>query len=180
MMNKKVLRLEIFGFIFTCTIGTLMHFVFEWSGNNPIVGLFCPVNESVFEHLKMLFFPYLIWTFIEAIKLSQDKFNVYTAKLIGITSGMLITLAVFYISAGMFGRYFEVVNIASFFIGVLFAYIISYNIINYSKGKGLINGISFAFLIIIAIIFIFFTLSPAHIPFFLDFKTQTYGITKQH
>ena len=113
-MNKKVLRLEIFGFIFTCAIGTLMHFVFEWSENNPIVGLFCPVNESVFEHLKMLFFPYLIWTFIEAIKLSQDKFNVYTAKLIGITSGMLITLAVFYISAGMFGRYFEVVNIASF------------------------------------------------------------------
>ena len=180
MMNKKVLRLEIFGFIFTCAIGTLMHFVFEWSGNNPIVGLFCPVNESVFEHLKMLFFPYLIWTFIEAIKLSQDKFNVYTAKLIGITSGMLITLAVFYISAGMFGRYFEAVNIASFFIGVLFAYIISYNIINYSKGKGLINGISFALLIIIAIMFIFFTLSPAHIPFFLDFKTQTFGITKQH
>ena len=114
IMNKKVLRLEIFGFIFTCAIGTLMHFVFEWSENNPFVGLFCPVNESVFEHLKMLFFPYLIWTFIEAIKLSQDKFNVYTAKLIGITSGMLITLAVFYISAGMFGRYFEVVNIASF------------------------------------------------------------------
>ena len=62
----------------------------------------------------------------------------------------------------------------------MFAYIISYNIINHSKGKGLINGISFALLIIIAIIFIFFTLSPAHIPFFLDLKTQTYGITKQH
>lgn len=165
-MNKKVLRLEIFGFIFTCAIGTLMHFVFEWSGNNPIVGLFCPVNESVFEHLKMLFFPYLIWTFIEVAKLSQDKFNVYTAKLIGTTSSMLTTLSVFYIYLGMFGRYLEAISISSFYIGMLIGFLISYKIITFSKGKGLINGISFAMLIIIAIIFIFFTLFPANIPFF--------------
>ena len=75
-MNKKILKLEIIGFIFTSVLGTLMHFFYEWSNDNSIVGLFCPVNESPFEHLKLLFFPFLIWTFVEEIKLSQDKFNI--------------------------------------------------------------------------------------------------------
>ena len=179
IMNKKTLKLEVIGFIFSAVLGTLMHFIYEWSNNNSIIGLFCPVNESPFEHLKLLFFPFLIWTFIETIKLSQDKFNVYFAKLIGIVSGMLFTLAVFYISNGMFGKNFEFVNIASFFIGILAAYIISYNIIKSSKGNGLINGISFALLIIIAIGFMFLTYFPFHIPFFKDSQDNTFGITKQ-
>ena len=154
-MNKKILKLEAFGFIFTSVLGTLMHFFYEWSNNNSLIGLFCPVNESPFEHLKLLLFPYLIWTFIEAVKLSQDKFNIYFSKLIGIVSGMFLTLAVFYICKGMLGKDFDFINIASFFIGVLTAYIISYNIIENSKGKGLINGISFAMLILIAMAFMF-------------------------
>lgn len=166
MMNKKVLKFEILGFLFASSLGTLMHFAFEWSKSNAIVGLFCPINESVFEHLKLLFFPYLIWTFIEVAKLSQDKFNIYTAKLIGTTSAMLATLSVFYICLGMFGRHFEAISILSYYIGMLIGFLISYKIITFSKGKGLINGISFGMLIIIAIIFIFFTLFPANIPFF--------------
>lgn len=179
MKNKKILKLEIFGFIFTGIVGTLMHFFYERTNENVIIGLFCPVNESPFEHLKLLFFPYLIWTLIEVCKLSQDKFNVYFAKLVGIISGMFFTLAVFYINDGMFGQDFDFVNIASFFIGILAAYIIGYNIIKSSKGKGLINGISFALLIIIAILFIFFTYFPVHIPFFMDPQSNTFGITKQ-
>ena len=178
-MNKKTLKLEVIGFIFSAVLGTLMHFIYEWLNNNSIIGLFCPVNESPFEHLKLLFFPFLIWTFIETIKLSQDKFNVYFAKLIGVVSGMFFTLAVFYISKGMFGKNFEFVNIASFFIGILAAYIISYYIIKSSKGNGLINGISFALLMIIAIGFMFLTYFPVHIPFFKDSQDNTFGITKQ-
>ncbi len=166
MMNKKVLKFEILGFIFTSIFGTLSHFFYDWTNKNSVIGLFCPVNESVFEHLKLLFFPYLIWSFVEVINLSKDKFNVYTAKLAGITSGMFSTLAIFYTSVGMFGKSFEFINIASFFIGVLLAYIISYNIIDNSKGKGLINGLSLATLIIIAVCFMFFTRFPANIPFF--------------
>ena len=178
-MNKKILKLEAFGFIFTSVLGTLMHFLYEWSNNNSLIGLFCPVNESPSEHLKLLLFPYLIWTFIEAVKLSQDKFNIYFSKLIGIISGMFLTLAVFYTCKGMLGKDFDFINIASFFIGILTAYIISYNIIKSSKGKGLINGISFAMLILMAMTFMFLTYFPVHIPFFMDSQDKTFGITKQ-
>ena len=179
MMNKRILKLEAIGFIFTSVLGTLMHFFYEWSGNNTFVGLFCPVNESPYEHLKLLFFPFLIWTFVENIKLSNNKFNIFTSKLIGILLGMYVTLSVFYIFEGATGKTVDAVNIASFFIGVLIAYIISYIITVSSKGKGIINGISFAMLIIIGISFIFFTFYPVKIPLFMDPQKLTYGITKQ-
>ena len=51
-MSKTLLKLDIIGFVFVSVIGTLAHFVFEWSGNNTVVGLFCPINESPWEHLK--------------------------------------------------------------------------------------------------------------------------------
>ena len=46
-------------------LGCLNHFIYEWTGESPISALFCPVNESVWEHLKLLFFPYLfVITFV--------------------------------------------------------------------------------------------------------------------
>lgn len=57
-MNSK--KLFIWGFLFMSVIGTLLHFVYEWSGNNSIVRLFAPWNESTWEHMKLLFFPMLV------------------------------------------------------------------------------------------------------------------------
>ena len=45
--------------------GTLFHFIYEWSGENPIVGAIASVNASVWEHLKLLFFPALFYIIIE-------------------------------------------------------------------------------------------------------------------
>ena len=71
-MSKTLLKLDIIGFVFVSVIGTLAHFVFEWSGNNTVVGLFCPINESPWEHLKLIFFPYLIWTIAQKIFSRQN------------------------------------------------------------------------------------------------------------
>lgn len=176
-MDKKIAKLESIGFIAVSAAGTLMHFVYDWSGKNRIVGLFAPVNESVWEHLKLLFFPFIAYAIFEAIKLSDSKFNVNFAKLIGILCGMCATLSVFYICEGALGKSIDAVNIASFFIGVGAAFIVSYHIIKSSKGRGFINGMSAAVLIVISIVFIYFTLYPIEIPLFRDPTNMSYGIS---
>ncbi len=55
------------GILFTSVLGSLLHFVYEWTGENPLAALFSPVNESVFEHCKLLFFPALLYTLFEII-----------------------------------------------------------------------------------------------------------------
>ena len=177
-MNKRLARLEFVGFIFCAILGTIMHFAYDWSNESKIIALFAPINESVWEHLKLLFFPYIIYGVFEAIKLTDEKFNVYFAKLISILCGFFITLAVYYIILGATGRQIDWVNILSFFVGIAFAYLVSYNIINKSIGRGLINGLSIAGLLIIALLFFFLTYFPIKIPMFMDPQNMTYGIDK--
>ena len=46
------LKTNLFRFIFISVLGVLLHFTYEWSGDNAVVGLFSAVNESTWEHLK--------------------------------------------------------------------------------------------------------------------------------
>ena len=48
------LKTNLFRFIFISVLGVLLHFTYEWSGDNAVVGLFSAVNESTWEHLKLL------------------------------------------------------------------------------------------------------------------------------
>ena len=62
--SNKLIKAELIVILFSLVLGTLLHFTYEWSGENLFVGSFSAVNESVWEHLKLVFFPMLITTII--------------------------------------------------------------------------------------------------------------------
>lgn len=177
-MNKKLFKLEAIGFIFVSIVGTLSHFLYDWLGKNVVAGIFCPVNESPWEHLKLLFFPFTIYAIYMYIKLKDSKFNVFFASYISIVCGMTATLCYFYTLNGMIGGNNEWVNISSFFVGVLIAFVLSYFLINNSIGNGLPNGIGAAMMIVTMIAFWLFTFEPPIIELFKDPTDLTYGIKK--
>ncbi len=74
-MSKNYNKFVLFGIIFTFILGTLLHFVYEWSGSNVIVGIFSPVNESVWEHLKLLYFPMSLWLLLGYSKFGKNNCN---------------------------------------------------------------------------------------------------------
>ena len=77
-------RLNIFliiGAVFTIITGTLLHFVYEWSGESLFVGIFSPINESVWEHLKLLFFPMSVWILIGYFIFGKNE-NYFKGKLV--------------------------------------------------------------------------------------------------
>ena len=45
-------------FILAAIGGTLLHFVYGWFPN-PITMIFAPVNESIWDHLKLIYWPFL-------------------------------------------------------------------------------------------------------------------------
>lgn len=59
---KHLKRYTIIGIIFVLITGTFAHFLYDWTENNHIVGFFTPINESIWEHMKLLFFPMLIYS----------------------------------------------------------------------------------------------------------------------
>lgn len=175
-MNKKLFIYELCGFVFVSILGTLSHFFFDWSHESTAVGLFCPVNESVWEHLKLIYFPYIIWSIIEFFTL-KIKGNFFFAKLCGEISGIVTILFIHYTFKGATGVESMVADIVSFFAGVAISFLISYMIIKNAKQGGAFKEItSICALVIIGVIFILFTFTPPLIPLFEDPQTLTYGI----
>lgn len=121
-MDKRIKRFCAGGFFFTCILGTVMHFVYEWSGENPAVGLIAPVNESTWEHLKLLFFPAVIWTIGGCLKKRECAAGLLVSCTAGILAGMLAIVVLFYTYTGILGKNWLPLDIAVFITGVLTAF----------------------------------------------------------
>ncbi len=175
-MNKKLFRNEITGFIFVSILGTIGHFVFEWLGRSPIVGLFFPVNESVWEHLKLLFFPYFLWSTAEYFT-AEKRPAYFASKIKGVLAGMLFIVAFFYTYSGATGNVSTFFDVLSFFVGTATAFAVSYISLNNQKtGSKAGEILSIILFIVISILFFLFTFSPPLIPLFEDPQNFTYGL----
>ena len=126
--KNKFLNFQIFSTIFTWILGTILHFTYEWSNENSIVAIFSAINESTWEHLKLLFFPMLITTIIGYfyLKPKEDYKNFLCAKTLGILASLSFVVVFFYTYTGIIGTNFAVLDIGSFFVGVLLGEFVSY------------------------------------------------------
>lgn len=75
--------MELFGILFIVILGSALHFTFEISGNNPLVGTFSEVKESVWEHLKLAYWSAVLYTIIEYRRLKEVS-GFFPAKAVGI------------------------------------------------------------------------------------------------
>jgi hypothetical protein len=96
-MYKNFKKYIISGIIFTIVFGSLLHFFYDWSGKNAIVGLFSPINESVFEHLKLLYFPMLLWIVPGYFIYGKKNRNYFLSSFIGLVCGLILTPVLFYL-----------------------------------------------------------------------------------
>ena len=73
IMKQNIKKWQFVGFLFTVGVGTLLHFVYEWSGKMVLVAPFSNVNESTWEHMKLLFYPALLFAVIESFFFKDKK-----------------------------------------------------------------------------------------------------------
>lgn len=98
----------------TSVMGTLFHFVYEFSGNNNFVGMFAAVNESTWEHLKLLLTPAFLVGIVEWFIYGKNYKNFFPALFISILAGMFAITAAFYTYTGIIGQNFMIADIATF------------------------------------------------------------------
>ena len=179
MEKKKILRFQIFSVIFTWILGTILHFLYEWSGDNKIIASFSAVNESTWEHLKLVFFPMLITTIIGFWIIGKDNKKFWCAKTIGIILAMSFIIVFFYTYTGIIGTNFAILDIGSFFVAVILGEYAAYKIMTNEEYKLKCNKkIAVIGLICILLCFIIFTYLPPHIGLFKDPISNGYGIQK--
>ena len=174
--NKTVLIYELIGIVFIILLGAALHFTFALSGNQPIVGAFSAVNESVWEHLKMAFWPSLLLTVIEYPLLRKTAKHFFTAKTIGTYLMVAIIPLVFYSYTAFSGKSIFAIDISTFVVAVIIGQLLSYKLLTYRQLPRTLNKIAVAVIILLALAFIVFTYYPPQLQIFKDSVTGKYGI----
>lgn len=176
-MNKiyknRIIWLEIIGLVFSVVFSFVFHFMYEWINT---LGWLFPVNESVWEHIKILFMPYLIYSIIEFFILKpEDKLNYFSIKSIALIVIPIVMITLFYTYSGIIGNHYVFVDGMIGVISLLIGFMISLKLllIEYKcKNKPvpiILAGIIFILLIV-------FTYYPPHINLFYDTLDGKYGI----
>ena len=165
---KKTIRLwQFVGFAVTSFGGTLLHFLYEWTGKSIFVAPFSGVNESTFEHMKILFFPMLVFAIVQSFFFRwRDDF--WWVKLKGILLGLALIPVLFYTYNGVIGPSPDFINIAIFFISAAAAYIYETRLLLSRKKTSLNPAIAVSLIFTIALLFVIFTFATPNINIFKD------------
>lgn len=171
----KIKTWQIITVIICLILGILLHFTYEWAGENTIVGLFSAVNESTWEHLKLAFFPMLLMAIIGYFIIGKQINNYWIAQSIGIITAIAFIITFFYTYQGVLGKNIDALNIGSFIIAVILGEFITYKIM---KSRKIYNAefVSIIFLVILLLSFVLYTFYPPQIPLFQDPILGGYGI----
>ena len=160
-------------------IGVIFHYLYDLCGKFPIVGLIAPVNESVWEHIKLVVWPIIGWWIIYYLetrnKQTIDKNKWFTAALVSLVTAIITIPLLFYFYTGAFGiEDCLIINILILLLAVLFGQLMGLHVYRHSKGISA-NDVIIILVGIIAL-FMLLTLCPPEFPIFLDSLAGGYGI----
>jgi hypothetical protein len=174
--TRTILRYELVGALFIILLGSMLHFTFELSGYNPIVGAFSAVNESVWEHLKLGFWPALLWAIIEYWQIKKDANNFFLAKTAVPYAITVIIPLIFYSYTSITRESIFIIDIMSFIFAVIIGQYLSYKLLTHKQLPPNLEKIALAALLLLAATFIVFTFYPPQLPAFQDPISGEYGI----
>lgn len=177
-MKKTVSYWQLAGYLFTAVVGTLLHFIFDWTGGNVLAALFSAVNESIWEHLKLLFYPMLFFAVAEYLSWGRETEFFWCIKLIGISLGLVLIPVAYYTYAGISGIKADWLNIAIFFLTAGLVFWVETKLFERGFTCSLSPQLAVLFIGLVAVLFTVFTFKPPHIPLFQDPVTNTYGLQK--
>ena len=129
LQKRTILNYELAGMAFIIVFGSLFHFTFELSGFNPVVATFSAVNESVWEHLKLGFWPLILFTLIEYWKIKDKTNNFFLAKTVAACIIILIIPIIFYTYTSITGEAIFTIDISSFIVAVVIGQFLSYKLL---------------------------------------------------
>lgn len=172
-MKKDLKHVLFCSALAVAVLGTLCHFVYDWTGKNRLVGLFVPVNESTWEHMKLLFFPMLLVTWILTLCLRKK----YPAILSGMLAGTLIGTAMipvlFYTYTGILGFHISAVDIAIFYICLILGFCIAYRLTATGGAQDWMQ-LCLCLTLVMAAAFVLFTFHPLSLGIFAEPAESTF------
>ena len=164
-LTRKLLLWDVLLFALLGIAGPLLHDAAELP--IPLIRFIAPINESIWEHLKLLFFPAAFIGILRRLVTGRLQHGILTTFAEGIVLSMLLMVTAFYTYSGVIGSISLVVDIALFYLCCLFLTIYVHRRSGRQK-KSSLSGLFI--LLLLAGCFFYFTLYPPDLAIFRDFS----------
>ena len=174
-MMKRSILWQAAGFAAVTFGGTILHFLYDWTGGNILASPFSGVNESTWEHMKLLFWPLFLFALAQR-PFFKGQNNYWCVKLAEILLGLMLIPVLFYTYNGVFGKSPDWINIAIFYISALLVFFFEWWAFRNDRLQCKHPRLAVTAICIIGALFVVFTFAPPQIPLFQDPLTGTYGV----
>ena len=158
-------------------LGSLLHFLFDWTGHNKFVALIAAVNESYWEHIKIAFWPVLLVQ-LGLFAAGGFQFSSFIpAATIALYSIPIAMVGLVFLYKSVSTRNILWIDITVFFLVIAIAQVIFVLVVQELNPS--INTIilSLAFLVGLVVAFLRFTTQPPLEPdVFVDPTNKKYGL----
>ena len=174
-MKQRSILWQWAGFAVATFGGTILHFLYDWTGGSILVSPFSGVNESTWEHMKLLFWSLFLFAPVQSL-FFRDQKNFWCIKLAEILLGLILIPVLFYTYNGVIGKSPDWINIAIFFLSTAIATIYETKLFKENKLQCRSPKVAIGTLCALALLFVIFTFATPQIGIFRDPLTGTYGI----
>jgi len=175
-LRAEWLRWELVGVPVIFLSGSALHFAFEWCGRSPLIAPFAAVNESVWEHLKLAFWPAVVYAIIEYVAFGKHVAGFGLAKSVGILAMPLCIVLLFYGYKALLGHHVLWLDILIFLVAVAVGQVSSYVLIAAGHEHAGLGWVGLAAVVLPGLCFAGFSFRPPRLPIFRDSVTDKYGL----
>lgn len=178
MKERAWRKWEVAGLFFTLIWGNVFHFVFDWSGENVAVGAIAAVNESVWEHMKLLTVPWVLFSLVTFFAQGRSGDSLLP-RAVGLAVGAAFIPVAYYSYVGITGSNISLVNILIYQLAVLLAFFLSWHLqgrgIGRGRGRAFLGGAILLLMLVLAVVWTYY---PPQLPLFTDPQTGHTGLPK--
>ena len=171
-------KIKVIGVFISFILAVILHFIYGWMPNT-FISVIAPVNESIWEHMKLIVSSSLIFSIFEYFiyKKKDITFNNFILSYaISCILGIIVYLLLYIPLNDIFGHK-AYIAISLLFLILVFVQIVSYYIMNKENIKHS-SDIGILLILIIYFAFGYLTFHPPKINLFYDYMNKGYGIIK--
>ncbi len=177
MMRKRLFWWELAGFTVTAALGALLHFTYAWSGGWDVAAAFSAVNESVWEHMKLLFFPVFLFSVVQVCVMGRNYPNFLAVRALSLLTGLALIPVLFYTYTGVWGSHALWADVAVFLLADLGAFWLDFRLLGRNRlSSGWQQVAGLLLLWGLAFLFVFFTFRPPRVDLWRDMAAGLYGV----
>ena len=121
----RLFQVEAIGALCMILLGSAMHFTFAWLGNWTPLALVAAVNESIWEHLKLAFWPGLLWACLTPLPPNFSRWYVMSSKGVSLLITAILIVTIFTTYTAILGRNLLFLDIGTFVFAICVGQLIS-------------------------------------------------------